>query len=214
LTTPSVVNALVLDPAFNFSNFQEEFRIPTRRFSCQSALRLSDKRKQYARGALQFLAQHDGQSRHRRHSLPSRAYESTNTEHEFRLTETMIINPKTINETRFQYEIERSEQTGDNTVPTIVVPAAFTGGGAQIGLNFNRNNNWELSNYTTTVFGKTSQHSLKFGARVRGITIKDRSESNYGGSFTFPGFTLADGTTISPLEQYRQNLLGNTDPEI
>ncbi len=208
----SVVNALVLDPAFNFSNFQEEFRIPTRRFSLSPRFdyQINENntlvaRYSFSRNTTDNLGIGDT-------SLPTRAYESTNTEHEFRLTETMIINPKTINETRFQYEIERSEQTGDNTVPTIVVPSAFTGGGAQIGLNFNNNNNWELSNYTTTVFGKNSQHSLKFGARVRGITIDDRSESNYGGSFTFPGFTLADGTTISPLEQYRQNLLGNTDP--
>jgi len=236
----SVVNALVLDPTFNFTNFQEEFRVPTRRFSLSPRLdyQLNENntlvaRYSFTRNTTDNLGVLDT-------SLPSRAYESTNTEHEFRLTETMIINPKTINETRFQYEVERNEQAGDNTIPTIVVPSAFTGGGAQIGLNYNNNNNWELSNYTTTTLGKNSQHSIKFGARFRGVTIKDRSESNYGGSFTFPGFNfcfnqdgtacrnsngsavtppviLADGTqftgtTISPLEQYRQNLLGNTDP--
>jgi len=240
----SVVNALVLDPAFNFGTFQEEFKIPTRRFSLSP-------RVDYQLNKNNTLVARYSFTRNTRDnlgigdtSLPSRTYESTDTEHEFRLTETMIVNPKTINETRFQYEIERNEQTGDNTVPTIVVPSAFTGGGAQIGLNFNHNNNWELSNYTTTTFGEKGQHSVKFGARFRGINIKDRSESNYGGSFTFPGFSfcfnpdqtpcrnandntlvtppviLADGTvftgtpenrSISPLEQYRQNLLGNTD---
>lgn len=66
-------------------------------------------------------------------SLPSRAYETKNTEHEIRLTETMILNPTTINETRFEYSRSNRDQIGDNTIPTINVADAFTGGGAQIG---------------------------------------------------------------------------------
>ena len=69
----------------------------------------------------------------------SRASSSENTEHEFRLTETMIINPKTVNETRFEYEHDSANSTGDNSIPTINVSSAFIGGGAQVGLNFNRN---------------------------------------------------------------------------
>jgi hypothetical protein len=240
----SVVNALVLDPTFNVVPFQQEFRIPNRRLSISPRFdyQINDNntlvaRYSFTRNTVDNQGIGDV-------SLPSRAYEIRNTEHEFRLTETMIINPKTINETRFQYEIERNEQTGDNMIPTINVASAFTGGGAQIGLNYNNNNNWEVSNYTTTILGKNSQHSIKFGARVRGVRITDRSESNYGGSFTFPGFsfcfdasdapcrnpdgtlltppvTFVDGTVfagtpdnpfLSPIEQYRQNLLGNTDP--
>ncbi|MEJ7699564.1 MAG: hypothetical protein WKF71_07970 [Pyrinomonadaceae bacterium] len=53
------------------------------------------------------------------------------------MTETAILNPKTVNETRFQYEINRRNQIGDNSIPTINVSGAFTGGGAQIGTNFN-----------------------------------------------------------------------------
>ena len=50
----------------------------------------------------------------------------------------MIVNPKTINETRFQYSFNNREQEGDNSIPTISVPSAFVGGGAQIGLSFNK----------------------------------------------------------------------------
>jgi hypothetical protein len=65
------------------------------------------------------------------------------------------------------------------------VGAGFVGGGATIGESFNKNNSWELQNYTTTIFGKNAQHSVKFGARVRGTSYTDRSENNFGGSFSF-----------------------------
>ena len=76
---------------------------------------------------------------------------------------------------------------GDNSIPTINVSDAFTGGGSQIGTSFNRANSYELQNYTTTSFGAASQHSVKFGLKLRGTSITDQSENNYGGNFTFPG---------------------------
>ncbi|MEJ7699565.1 MAG: TonB-dependent receptor [Pyrinomonadaceae bacterium] len=75
-------------------------------------------------------------------------------------------------------------------------------------------NSFELQNYTTTSVGKESQHALKFGVRVRGITIKDQSESNFGGTFSFFGVRdpLTGNLLYSSIEQYRQNVLGNPDP--
>jgi Carboxypeptidase regulatory-like domain/TonB dependent receptor len=223
----AVVNALILDPAVNIVPFQQEFPVPSRRLSISPRFdyQINTNNTLVARYSFtRFSLDNQGISEF---SLPSRAYKTSNTEHEFRLTETMIINPKTINETRFEYDIENSEQNGDNSIPTINVAAAFTGGGAQIGNNYNREKSFELQNYTTTTLGKTSQHSLKFGARLRGLTIKDRSESNYGGSFTFPGApevrrnstcipsedpTCVVLAAVSPINQYQQNVLGNTDP--
>ena len=137
----------------------------------------------------------------------------------------MIVNPKTINETRFQLSFNDRRQEGDNSVPTVSVPSAFVGGGAQIGLSFNKSTSWELQNYTTTSMGKASAHSVKFGIRLRGIDISDRSENNFGGTFTFPGIGEVRTPTgcnpsvppcvvvpgVSPIEQYRQKLLGNPD---
>ncbi|MCU1290272.1 MAG: Cna protein B-type protein [Acidobacteria bacterium] len=222
-----VVNALVLDPTFNVVNFNEEFQVPNRRLSISPRFDYQINQNntlvmRYSFTRASFKNQGISET-----SLPSRAYETENRQHEFRLTETMIINPKTINETRFQYEFNNREQTGDNSIPTISVPSAFVGGGSQIGLSFNRTNSWELQNYTTTSFGANSQHAVKFGVRLRGITLKDRSENNFGGTFTFPGIpevrrtatcnpqldnTCIVSPSVSPLEQYRQNLLGNTDP--
>lgn len=220
----TVVNAIVLDPSLNPLIFNQEFVLPSRRFSISPRFdyQINDKNTLVARYS--FTRGTNSNQGIGGTSLPSRMYNSTNTDNEFRLTETMIINPKTVNETRFQYETENRTQTGDNSIPTISVPDAFTGGGAQIGESFNKQNSWELSNNTTTSFGKNSQHAVKFGVRINGDVLKDQSENGFGGSFTFAGvpfregdapITLADGTVVtnplSPLEQYRQNLLGNTD---
>ena len=223
----SVVNALIIDPTFNVSNFRQEFQLPNRRITVSPRFDYQINtnntlvaRYSFTRGTVENQGIGDV-------SLQSRAYNTKNTEHEIRLTETMIINAKTVNETRFQYQFQNREQIGDNSIPTINVVTAFTGGGSQIGLSFNRTNSWELQNYTTTALGKNSQHSIKFGVRLRGINIKDRSENNFGGSFTFAGVPEVlrtpncDRTVtgcilipgISPIEQYRQNLLGNTDPK-
>ncbi|HEY0658349.1 MAG TPA: carboxypeptidase regulatory-like domain-containing protein, partial [Pyrinomonadaceae bacterium] len=183
----AVVNALILDPTLNVINFNEEFQVPSRRFSISPRFdyQINQNNTLVMRyGFTRASIENQGINET---SLPSRAYQTENTQHEFRITETMIINPKTVNETRFQYEFNRREQTGDNSIPTINVSSAFTGGGSQIGLSFNRSNSWELQNYTTTAFGANSQHSIKFGVRLRGITLKDRSENNFGGTFTFPG---------------------------
>ncbi len=215
----SLVNATVLDQGFNVVPFQQEFSIPNRRFSVGPRFdyAINDKNTLVARYSFtRFTSENQGIGDI---SLPSRAFETSQKEHELRLTETMVINPKTVNETRFSYEWERRNQTGDNRIPTINVAQAFTGGGAQIGLNYTKQQNWEIQNYTTTSFGKNSQHAVKFGARVRGVSIKDRSESGFGGTFSFSGFfatndpfdTNADGV-VSAIEQYRAKILGAVDP--
>lgn len=214
----SLVNATVLDSNFNPTTFQQEFTVPNRRFTIGPRFdyAINDKNTLVARYSFtRFTSDNQGIGDF---SLPSRSFSTSNTEHEIRLTETAIINSKTVNETRFSYEWEKREQVGDNTIPTINVVSAFTGGGAQIGLNYNLQQSWELQNYTTTSIGKNSQHAIKFGVRLRGNSIKDRSESGFGGTFTFPGFFAAndpydlngDGV-VSPLEQYRAKVLGATD---
>lgn len=221
----TIVNAIILDPLLNPVPFQQEFQIPNRRFSFSPRFdfALNDKNTLVARYSFsRSSVENQGIGGL---SLPSRAYETKNVEHELRLTETMIINPTTINETRFESSWEKREQTGDNSIPTISVAEAFTGGGAQIGLSFNRSRDWELQNYTTTSAGKNGAHALKFGIRLRGITFTDRSESNFGGTFSFPGAPAVQNCTattppvctiispaITPLDQYRGRILGNTSP--
>jgi len=221
----AVVNAVTLDSALNQVNLRQEFVVPSRRFSIGPRVdfAINDKNTLVARYSFNRATNKNqgiGET-----SLPSRAYGTTSFEHEFRLTETAILNSRTINETRFEYSFNKRSQNGDNSIPTINVSSSFTGGGAQIGASFNRNKAWELSNFTTTSFGRNSQHSVKFGFRVRNNEITDRSESNYGGTYVFPGapeIRIPTGCTptnppctiqpaITSIDQYRGKLLGTND---
>lgn len=215
-----IINATVIDPNFNIVPFQQEFTQPNRRFSISPRFDYAINQNNTLVARYEFERRTSDNQGIGDFSLPSRATQSENTEHTFQITETAILNPTTINETRFQYRYDNTERIGDSSIPTIQVLDAFTGGGSSIGQNYSRDSNFELQNYTTTSLGKNSEHSIKFGAKLRGTTLKDRSESNYGGTFTFSGFRDDNGTpdnfdddvVVSSIEQYRQNLLGNPDP--
>ncbi|HEX2270486.1 MAG TPA: carboxypeptidase regulatory-like domain-containing protein, partial [Pyrinomonadaceae bacterium] len=158
-------------------------------------------------------------------SLPQRGYEFLSRSHNIQLTETAIINPAVINETRFQYTHARNESLGDSSSPAILVSGAFFGGSSQVGHAINTDQRWELSNFTAWQKGP---HSFKFGARIRGIDINSIDPANFGGQFSFNGalvplldannniVTMLDPSTqtqvpvpvfVSSLERYRRTLL-------
>ena len=170
--------------------------------------------------ALHLLAQRAPERGAGDFNLLSRVFDSSSTEHTFQLTETAIINPTTVNETRFQFIKRHSEQEGDNSVPTLRVLDAFTGGGSAVGLAFNDEKRWELSNNTSIARGT---HALKFGVRLRGVSLDDVSPNNFGGTFTFAGGfapqldsnneVVLDSagrpvvTPITSIERYRRTIL-------
>jgi len=154
------------------------------------------------------------------YSLTTRAYDVLNNENTLQLTETAMINVHTVNETRFQFMRATSQQNGDNTVPTIQVLDAFTGGGSQVGQSYDNQNHYELNNITSRVSGS---HAWKFGGRVRVVSLADNSPQNFGGNYLFGGglaplldannqpVLAADGsyvpTQIDSIERYRRTLV-------
>ncbi|MEP6945703.1 MAG: carboxypeptidase regulatory-like domain-containing protein [Acidobacteriota bacterium] len=216
IDTNAIINAILLDSSYNTVNLNREVSVPTKRFSIgpRFDFAINDRntlvaRYEYNRSSNQNQGIGDT-------SLQSRVYNTKTENHELRLTETAILNAKTVNETRFQYEFNKRSQNGDNSIPTISVPSAFVSGGASIGQSFNKSRSWELNNFTTTSFGKANQHSVKFGIRLRSDTTQDQSENNYAGTYSFQGFFGADpydlngDGVVSPIEQYRAKLLGAT----
>ncbi|MBV8819689.1 MAG: TonB-dependent receptor [Acidobacteriaceae bacterium] len=148
-------------------------------------------------------------------NLPSQAYNQKSAENTVQATETNIISPRAINETRLQYMHSGIGYTGNNSIPTINVAGAFADGGAQIGNSATNTNRLELTNISTLTRGT---HTFKFGARVRNVWLDDTSVNNFGGTYTFFGGTGPEldannqpipGTSIqlSGLESYRRTLL-------
>jgi hypothetical protein len=189
-----VVNALVLDSALNTVRFNQTILQPRRflTFSPRFDYAINQNHTIVARYTYsRFSLENSGIGGF---NLPSRAFDTGNHQHTFQITETAVINPKVINETRFQFIRTANEQNGDNTLPTIQVLDAFTGGGSQIGLSFNRETRWELQNYSTATW--FPNHVFRFGVRLRGVKITDVSRNNFGGTFVF-----------TSLDEYRRVLL-------
>jgi carboxypeptidase family protein len=160
-------------------------------------------------------------------SLPERAYNRSSTTQTAQITETAIINPTLMNETRFQYIRTRSRQDGDNLIPTIVVQESFIAGSSGVGLAHYDEDRWEVQNYSTWT---KDNHILRFGARVRGVRITDFAPTNFGGTFTFSGGMAPELDAnnqivrdnqnspvlipITSLERYRRTLLFQGNPEM
>jgi hypothetical protein len=131
-------------------------------------------------------------------TLPERGFNTVSTNHTIQLTETAILNPTTINETRFQFSMGRNENTGNNSVPALNVSASFNSGGSQVGHSFNERKAWELNNFTAKQMGT---HAIKFGGRIRHIKLEDNNEGNFGGTWTFTG-----GFGLTSIERYQLTL--------
>ncbi|MGA3024622.1 MAG: carboxypeptidase-like regulatory domain-containing protein [Bryobacteraceae bacterium] len=120
-------------------------------------------------------------------TLPSAAYNATDGQSTVQLTETAVLNTKTINETRFQYWHEVTNATALNAQPQLVVASAFTTGGATTGKSSDTENHYELQNYTSILKGA---QSIKFGIRVRELNDDNVSPSDFNGTFLFSGGLL------------------------
>jgi len=115
-------------------------------------------------------------------NLPSQAYNSDSTEHTLQISDTQTIGAKVVNETRFQYLRELDNQYALFSTPTLNVPGAFGGGGNNQGDVFDHQDHYELQNYTSILH---SNHTIKFGARLRGIRDANTTTSGFNGTFTF-----------------------------
>lgn len=144
---------------------------------------------------------------------PDMAYNSNGRNINVMLTETSILRPTVINETRLQFVNNRSRSFG-NLLPAIDVAGAFTTGGNGVGNTFNRNTHVELQNYTSIAHNR---HTIRFGMRVRRMGSIVDSPSGFGGTFSFFGGiapvlgadnqATAATEQITSLEQYRRTLL-------
>jgi hypothetical protein len=145
-------------------------------------------------------------------SLPERAYDTSTTQQNIQLTETAVLNATMINEVKFQFTRQRSENLADNSIPALNVSNSFISGGSQIGHSINTRNNWELQDFLALAKGT---HAFKFGGRIRGVSISDINPGNFGGTYVFAGALVptldaqnqpifSEPIFVDSLERYRR----------
>jgi len=119
-------------------------------------------------------------------SLPGNGYSYVQLQQLAQVTDTAVLSPNVVNETRFQFNHYLTGQTAQSETPQVIVPGDFTMGGAGIGRNTQTDANYEFQNYTTVTHGK---HTIKFGARTRNDLLNYFTPTNFNGTFTFASFT-------------------------
>jgi hypothetical protein len=115
-------------------------------------------------------------------SLPTTGFNSHSTEQTVQISDTQIVSPNIVNETRFQYIRDSDNQLPLSTDPTLIVQGAFTGGGSLEGVSVGNQDHYELQNYTSIVHGK---HFIKFGGRLRGTQFSSTQNAGFNGSYNF-----------------------------
>jgi Carboxypeptidase regulatory-like domain len=180
--TNSVIDAQVLDANLNQTGFSQALRSPlstitaTPRIDLQAGphstatLRYIFARNEQTNGGIGQLA------------LASQGFDNTILSHTVQATNTQVISPKMVNDTRFQYIRTRTGQTPESFAPALLVEGAFTGGGNDQGEFSDHQDRYELQNYLSLAEGT---HYLNVGGRLRVGRDANRSMANYNGEFIF-----------------------------
>jgi len=190
----AVVSAVVLDSALNVQRFSQAVLTPLVRTSVSPRLdyQLSTNHTlsvRFAESRMSRTNQGIGEF-----SLLERASDSSDRDHMLQITETAVLSPNAINETRLQWIRRSSLQTPHSLAPALSVLGAFEAGGSPGGQSSSNQTRWEIHNVTSITRGT---HLIKFGGRLRGSSLEERSTQNYNGTFIFPS-----------LEAYRITLAG------
>jgi len=127
-------------------------------------------------------------------TLASQGYNSLNTEQTVQIGDTQVFGTKVVNETRFQYLHDASNQNPLSSLPSINVPLAFSAGGYSGGVTTDRTNHYEMQNYTSI---QLTKHFLKFGVRLRGVTDDNYTTAGFNSSYFFPSVAAYQQTIMT-----------------
>jgi hypothetical protein len=122
--------------------------------------------------------QNDGLSQF---SLPSQAYNQASTEHTIQISDTQVLSAKVINETRFEWQRDATDQNALTVAPSVSTPL-FTNGGNPIGVGNIIADHYELQNYTSLNF---NTHFIRLGGRLRVTADSNNSTAGFNGSYIF-----------------------------
>jgi hypothetical protein len=216
----SVVNATVLDPVtLKPVTVNESFVTPDVNHYGNARFDLKVNKKHTLVGRFSYNQSKQDLQGVGGFALPTRAFRGNRSNFIVQVTETAMINEKTVNETRFQFARNRNYQTSVLDAFALNVLDSFQGGGSQVGSSTDARDRYELQNFTSWTSGN---HFLKIGARLRHAKVDSISPNNFGGSYTFAGglgprLDANDQVVIGPdgqpeiidlssLERYRRTL--------
>jgi len=189
----NIVNATILDPNFNPAPFTDAVPNPRSRLNLGPRIDYQISKNNTLTARYQFFRNVEDNEGVGEFSLVSQAYDSTQIEHTFQVSDTQIVSTKIVNETRFQFVRDETNQTALSTAPTISVVGAFSDGGNSTGKFGDNQNRYELQNYTSIVHGT---HLIKFGGRLRAGTDSNSSNANFNGMYTFPSIVAFQTTAL------------------
>jgi hypothetical protein len=115
-------------------------------------------------------------------NLSSQAYNTNGAEHTIQVSDTQVFSERIVNQARFQYLHDSSNQTPQNLQQAVSVLGAFTNGGNSMGKVIDTEDHYEFQNYTSISLGK---NFIRFGGRLRDVDVSNSSTGNFNGTFTF-----------------------------
>jgi hypothetical protein len=111
------------------------------------------------------------------------AYNSKGDGQNVMVTETSVLSPRVVNETRFQFTRNWTALDG-NQIPQVNVAGAFVTGGNGRGDYHDLSTHYELQNFTSILRGA---HTIKVGVRIRRNSDRSNQPTGFNGTFTFLG---------------------------
>ena len=104
------------------------------------------------------------------------------TEFTIQATDTQILSPKVINETRFEYQRPTSDATPFSTAPTVSVQGSFVSGGSNSGTSNDTQTHIEVQNYTSIALAK---NFIRLGGRLRTTSDNNTTTAGSNGEFVY-----------------------------
>ena len=176
------VSAQVLDPTLTPVQLTQGIPTPSTFYNFQARVDKSVGKKSTVMA--QYSVFHNAQTNDGvgQLTLLEQGFNFANTVQTLQLSNSQILSPKVVNDTRFQYQRSRTRQTPDNFLPALVVQGSFNGGGSNGGVYNDNQDRYELQNYVSAAL-KT--HYFSFGGRLRATRDANQSRANYNGQYVF-----------------------------
>jgi Carboxypeptidase regulatory-like domain len=115
-------------------------------------------------------------------TLPEYATNSNQQENALQISDSWLLSKNLVDDIRFQYRRVRDTASAISSLPSFTVQEQFSDGGNPAQHTQDHENDLELQNYFSGVFGP---HSLNFGARLRAYPDVNFTTSGSNGAYTF-----------------------------